>query len=569
MKNRKIMSNLFSRVSTAAVLLALITLSVFQYQWVKSSAEKDLIELYKNISFRIYSAISEEFSYYPLFSNRYDDFKNLNSESELRSKLTDLFAISNNYDENQYINSISYIRVGEDSRNYFSYSSEGWRELSEFPIDSEFDKPGPSLIPDSADTTKVWIFLPLRTMIKDLRIQIVIHFDLFSFYKNNIEQKITTLSDVYELKWHYKSSDEIMEPLKEYNYIYSPFKVLKNKFLSIDSPKYIEVPLHVIMFNVDDGRARLYYETVKDRHIKQGLNAYVSVYDDGIPLIQSKEYNLTLQWILSLLLLLGIGIAYLIILYQINRLKQLRLREKEFVATVTHELRTPLTVIHSAADNIKSGIVTPERIEQYGHLITDQSARLSSMIEGILLFSRLEGKVEQSPITKNVYFNEIEKDLQVFSQTLEKDFNKRISIDFGSLAASAVTDRDTIELILTNLISNSAKHAYNLKTEGEIRVKGHVQLPHTLIFTVEDDGAGIEKSEKKHIFEPFFRGDHSFKNQIKGSGLGLYLSFRKAKLLGGSLYVKSPYERADGRIRKGSRFTLTLPYHAGKGEDNS
>ncbi len=71
---------------------------------------------------------------------------------------------------------------------------------------------------------------------------------------------------------------------------------------------------------------------------------------------------------------------------------------------------------------------------------------------------------------------------------------------------------------------------------------------------------GIEKNEKKHIFEPFFRGGKSFKNQIKGSGLGLYLSLRKARLLGGYLKVKSPYERADGRIRKGSRFTLKVPY---------
>ena len=294
---------------------------------------------------------------------------------------------------------------------------------------------------------------------------------------------------------------------------------------------------------------------------------YVDVLYNGRPLIETKEYGLTVQWLMSLMLILGLAIAYIVILYQINRLKQMRMREKEFVASVTHELRTPLTVIHSAADNIKSGIISPDRIEQYGHLITDQSKRLSSMIEGILLFSRLEGKAEQIPQTQRVLFSEIKKNILLFSDTLESDFNKKITIDFGSLPEEALTDSDTIELIVTNLISNSAKHAYPLDSEGEIRVKGHIQLPHTLIFYVEDDGTGIEKNEIKHIFEPFFRGDKSLKNQIKGSGLGLYLSYRKARLLGGSIKVLSPYERVDSKIRKGSRFTLSIPYYTVNGED--
>jgi signal transduction histidine kinase len=49
---------------------------------------------------------------------------------------------------------------------------------------------------------------------------------------------------------------------------------------------------------------------------------------------------------------------------------------------------------------------------------------------------------------------------------------------------------------------------------------------------------------------------------VKGSGLGLFLSFKKARLLGGNLTVNSPYERPAGKIRKGSCFTLKIPYYA-------
>jgi signal transduction histidine kinase len=167
---------------------------------------------------------------------------------------------------------------------------------------------------------------------------------------------------------------------------------------------------------------------------------------------------------------------------------------------------------------------------------------------------------KQPPLIEEVLFQSIEEELKLFTKTIEKENGNTIIFNFQSLPDRAKTDRETIELILTNLISNSAKHAYKSGILGEIRVKAHIQFPNWLVFIVEDDGFGIEKSEIKHIFEPFYRGNKSFQDQIKGSGLGLYLSFRKAILLGGTLKVESPYERVDEKIRKGSRFTLKIPY---------
>jgi len=231
--------------------------------------------------------------------------------------------------------------------------------------------------------------------------QVMYNFDILSFYQNKVEKSVNIIDDSYELKWYYNQSFENAVSLKG-GYSYSPFRVLKNKLLFIKSPWLIEVPLHLIIFN-DNGnrRDKIFFEPRQDDPDKNPLPwVYIDILYNGKALLQSKEYILTIQWVMSLLLLMGIAAAYLIILYQVNKLKKLRLREKEFVASVTHELRTPLTVISSAADNIKSGIISTERIEEYGKLISDQSDRLASMIEGILLFSRLEGKAEDSPQLK-------------------------------------------------------------------------------------------------------------------------------------------------------------------------
>ncbi len=560
MMNRSLKNKILIQVSTTAVLIALIALSIIQYHWVTSSAEKDITELYRSFNYSIFSKISEEFSMFPLLGGRLDFFDEVKNEKKLKEVIVDLFIKFKSAQNYDYINSISYIINSENSK-YISYSESGWQKKE--IISNEFisEKWELFLLPDSADNGKVWINLPVKLNDEGTKVFILFHFDIFSFYKNEVEQSLTSLGDNYELKWNYDFTGEIEKPNeKEYNY--SPFAVIKNKLFSTEKPWLIEIPLHVILFNDEKNRkSKIYFDPRRPRLDKKPPpTVYIDIYYNGKPLIQSKEYTLTIQWVLSLLLLTGIGVTYVIILFQIGRLKQLRYREKEFVASVTHELRTPLTVIHSAADNIKSGIISPERIEQYGHLITDQSSRLSSMIEGILLFSKLEGKVEQSPQLNNIRISDIHKELQIFTQSLNGEIRDNIHMDFGSLPGYILSDRDTIELILTNLITNSSKHAYAQQEMGEIRVTGHIKLPHTLIFIVEDDGCGIERAEKRHIFDPFFRGGRSHMNQIKGSGLGLYLSYKKARLLGGSVKFESPYERADSKKRSGCRFTLKIPY---------
>jgi signal transduction histidine kinase len=570
MKKRLSKDGIFHYISTAAVFTALITISIIQYRWVTSSAENDITELYRSLTYTIYSTISQEFSNLPLFQReKLNSMENID-EKNVREELKNILEDFDNNSDLEYILSASYIDYPQ-LKNLYLLSEGKWDrvEYNNIPVDiinmeRESRRPGlreMSLIADSEDRGKIWLILPAN---KSGELLMLFHFDIKLFFEQRVKESLQLIMNNYELKWIYELSED-ESSINEKRYQYSPYRALKNSFSAKESSLLIQIPYEIMLFpnRTDNGPKSTHFPLplIRDNRRENNASIYVDILVEGKSLIQEKEYHLTLRWLITLVLMIGIGVAYILILYQITKLKQFRFREKEFVASVTHELRTPLTVIHSAADNIKSGIISQEKIEQYGQLITDQSSRLSSMIEGILLFSRLEGKSEQSPIVKKVDFIEIEKDLNIFVQSIKEDSRKNIQIDFGLLPDSVMADKDSIELILTNLLANSMKHAYEKDNESEVRITGYVKLPNSLIFTVEDDGSGIEKSEKNHIFEPFFRGSKSVNDQIKGSGLGLYLSYRKAHLLGGTLLVESPYERADGRMRKGTRFILKIPFN--------
>lgn len=275
--------------------------------------------------------------------------------------------------------------------------------------------------------------------------------------------------------------------------------------------------------------------------------------------VGSMERRLSLSWLMSELLLVGLGAAFSLAVVQRRRSDEMRRREREFVASVTHELRTPVTAIRSAADNMRRGLVGIERMAPYGEMIHSQSLRLGSMIEEVLLFSQVEGGAAQEPVLSTLRPEELEAELRPPLDAIARDEGIKVEWDFGSLPREFRGDAETLRLVLSNLVSNALFHAYPGPEKGAVRVIGKGLLPGEIQFFVEDDGRGIAKKEASLVFDPFYRDEPSRARHEKGSGLGLFIARRKASLLGGELVLESPYERIDGARRAGCRFTLTLP----------
>lgn len=532
--------NLISRFITLIVFIALITISIFQYNWVVSSAVTEITELYNSLSYSFSQQLQTVFKEIPVINSEFNFLYNRSSDESILEEVSIYMSES---ETNDIIN-LYYIQVKHNQ--LLQWNENSWADnyiaLNQIkkilPRDSRHPPGEIITIPDRDDYNNIWIILPLLDRRESF---LLFQVDLTSYLTRIIKNIKNDVFSDYEILILTKLP-ESGNVIGRKQYIYSVFR--REKWFS-------EIPINIDIFPRDIERI---HPPGNQRPPKESMGTlFIDIKIDGVSLITAKENVLTIQWLGIFLLLMSVGAGYFFVVYQISGLKKLRLREREFIATVTHELRTPVTVIQSAANNLESGFLKTDRVKQYGSVINDQSNRLSSMIEGILLFSRLEGKVEKTPIVHSVDFDSIYISLEVFSKSLMELSGHSIRINFDKLPKNAMTDRETIELIVTNLISNSNKHAYKKGIKGDIHVTGQLKGADKLLFIVEDSGVGLDSYDKKHIFEPFYRGKRSYKLQINGSGLGLYLSYKKAELLGGTLGVESDKGR-------GTRFTLELPY---------
>ncbi|MGZ3711885.1 MAG: response regulator [Bdellovibrionota bacterium] len=224
--------------------------------------------------------------------------------------------------------------------------------------------------------------------------------------------------------------------------------------------------------------------------------------------------------------------------------------KSEFLANMSHELRTPLNssliLAKLLADNAK-GNLTPEQV-QYAHSISSAGNDLLNLINDILDLSKVEaGKLEirpESVFLKGV-LNRLERTFEALAK--EKNLGFEITVD-PSVSDALVTDRQRLEQILKNLLSN----AFKFTEKGKVGLHVNRSSNGRISLTVSDTGIGVHKAHQEVIFEAFRQADGTTNRKYGGTGLGLSISRDLARLLGGSVEVEStPGE--------GSRFTLFLP----------
>ena len=257
----------------------------------------------------------------------------------------------------------------------------------------------------------------------------------------------------------------------------------------------------------------------------------------------ARTRNLSISF--GILLLFGASIGLLVV--SAERARRLAERQMEFVAAVTHELRTPLAVIRSAGENLADGVVSDRpQVEKYGRLIEEQGRSLSDTVEQVLAFAGAENgqriaapqRIDVSDALTRVI--ETARQLAGPSFTFERDIEHSLPAVNGH--------PDALRRAFQNLIDNAVKYcgqARWMKVSASVRGRD-------VVVSVADRGIGIESSEQRHVFEPFYRGRQATAAQIHGSGLGLSLVKRIVQAHGGQVSLAS----APGR---GSTFTVTLP----------
>jgi signal transduction histidine kinase len=248
---------------------------------------------------------------------------------------------------------------------------------------------------------------------------------------------------------------------------------------------------------------------------------------------------------------LAVVLALIAVSLLVRGIMRLSERRASFVSAVTHELRTPLTTFRLYSDMLEAGAVKEERRPEYLHVLSREADRLSHLVENVLAFSGIERGSARASMEETTLGSMLEPLRERFSSRLEAaGFVLRMELQPELAATMLRTDTAAVEHILFNLIDNAAKYASpSSLPQVEIVVKKSGRF---IAIQVSDHGPGVAFRERKKIFRPFHKSAHDAARTRPGVGLGLALSRRLARALGGEL----EYSAGSG---PGAHFVLTLP----------
>ncbi len=217
-----------------------------------------------------------------------------------------------------------------------------------------------------------------------------------------------------------------------------------------------------------------------------------------------------------------------------------------FLNNMSHEIRTPMNHIMGFSSLMAEA--TPGDKDAYAGIIMKSSNQLLTLIENVILLSRLQS--EKAKIN-NISFRPQELILATMSSLPKEELNKntinsQIPAIHQNLAI--LSDREKIRQILGYLISNALKYTKG----GEIELGFEVNSDR-ITFYVKDNGIGIPSEEHEKIFDSFYRGEKAVSLVIGGTGLGLSIVRELVQVLNGTIGLES-------EPGIGSRFYFTLPF---------
>ncbi|MGC4015753.1 MAG: HAMP domain-containing sensor histidine kinase [Luteolibacter sp.] len=228
----------------------------------------------------------------------------------------------------------------------------------------------------------------------------------------------------------------------------------------------------------------------------------------------------------------------------------LRLSERRasFVSAVTHELRTPLTTFRLYSDMLEAGAVKEEKRGDYLRVLSREADRLSHLVENVLAFSRIERGSARTAVRQITARELLEPMRERFASRLASVGMELDMLADGEAATQLLkVDTAAVEHILFNVVDNAAKYA----GRGVLSVRV-ASLPHGVAIRITDQGPGIPISEHKRIFRAFHKSARDAAESRPGVGLGLALSRRLARSMGGDL-------TCDPGVPSGASFLLSLP----------
>lgn len=228
-----------------------------------------------------------------------------------------------------------------------------------------------------------------------------------------------------------------------------------------------------------------------------------------------------------------------------HRLDEMR---KDFVANVSHELKTPITTIKTYTETlIENDDMELDTRQSFLDIIDREADRMTRLVKDLLQLSNID--YDPNP------FNYTEIHVESFikgclsSLELMRD-EKKIIVEIKNFTKDLylISDRDAMEKVVMNIISNAYKYTENY---GKLVIE-LVENKETVRMSFKDNGIGIPYKDQRHIFERFYRVEKARSRQAGGTGLGLSISKELVEALGGNILLKS-------KPNIGTEIIVTLP----------
>lgn len=228
--------------------------------------------------------------------------------------------------------------------------------------------------------------------------------------------------------------------------------------------------------------------------------------------------------------------------------------KSEFLANMSHEIRTPMTAIIGFTELLRTeGDITkapPARIEAID-TVNRNANYLLFLLNDILDLSKIEAghlEIEADNCDLPGLIDDVAKLME--TRTVVKSL--QLDVETASDVPDTIfTDSYRLRQILLNLLGNAVKFTH----QGMVRLvvsRKKRAGEERILFEIVDTGIGIPQEKIEHIFDPFTQADSSTSRKFGGTGLGLCISRKLARMLGGELYVES-------ELGVGSIFTLSIP----------
>ncbi|HEY0667773.1 MAG TPA: HAMP domain-containing sensor histidine kinase [Sphingobacteriaceae bacterium] len=230
---------------------------------------------------------------------------------------------------------------------------------------------------------------------------------------------------------------------------------------------------------------------------------------------------------------------------QLKQSKYIDDKRNEFISIASHELKTPITIIKAFTQlALSKKTQCSDQVIDFLMKIDAQSTKLKNLVQQLMDSAKIEnGKLEYNyqVVDFNIF---IEETTFLITHLLPAH---RLIIDVGPNVQVKI-DRERIDQVLTNLISNAGKYS---KTGSLVTLRTAVSAEGDLTVSIDDEGIGMSKDNMEKAFEKFHRDDEVI-NRYAGLGMGLYIASEIIKDHSGKMWVES--------IKgEGSTFYFSLP----------